>query len=88
MYYFTISVNIESFEKFKPVFDSDENRRQSLGVNCIAILKDIENENNITILMSAPDMKTIEERKSDSIVKEKMMRAGVKSKPEWKIYKS
>jgi hypothetical protein len=88
MYYFTVTQKIENFEKFKPVFDSDEERRQSLGINTIAILRGLENENDITILMSAPDMKTIEERTEDNIVREKMKLAGVISKPEWKIYKS
>ncbi len=88
MYYFTVTQKIESFEKFKPVFDSDEERRQSLGINTIAILKGLDNENDITILMSAPDMETIEHRTQDNIVREKMKQAGVISKPEWKIYKS
>lgn len=88
MYYFTVTQKIENFEKFKPVFDSDEARRQSLGINTIAILKGMEDENDITILMSAPDMKTIEERTQDNVVREKMKLAGVISKPEWKIYKS
>ena len=88
MYYFTINITIEGFEKFKPVFDSDEERRQSLGINTLGIMKDIDNENNITIIMSAPDLKTIEDRKNDSIVREKMMLSGVISKPEWKIFKA
>ena len=88
MYYFTINVTIEGFDKFKPVFDSDEERRRSLGVNTLAIMKSIENENNITIVMSAPDIKTIEDRKNDSIVREKMMLSGVKSIPDWKIFKA
>ena len=88
MYYFTINITIEGFEKFKPVFDSDEARRQSLGINTLGIMKDIDNENNITIIMSAPDLKTIEDRKNDSIVREKMMLSGVISKPEWKIFKA
>lgn len=88
MYYFTINVTIEGFDKFKPVFDSDEERRRSLGVNTLAIMKSIENENNITIVMSAPDLITIEDRKNDSIIREKMMLSGVKSIPEWKIYKA
>lgn len=88
MYYFTIGIKIENFEKFKPVFDSDEARRQSLGINILAIMKSLDDENSITILMSAPDLQTIEDRKNDSIVKEKMQQSGVISKPEWKIYKS
>lgn len=88
MYYFTIGITIENFQKFKPVFDSDEPRRQSLGINTLAIMKSLDDENNITIIMSAPDQQTIEDRKNDSIVKEKMQQSGVTGKPEWKIYKS
>lgn len=88
MYYFTVTQTIESFEKWKPVFDSDEERRQSLGINTIAIMKRMDKENEITVLMSAPDIKTIEMRTTDNIVKEKMMQAGIIGKPEWKIYKA
>ncbi len=88
MYYFTIKSKIESFARFKPVFDSDESRRLGLGIKVVAIMKEMDDENNITILMSASDLKSIEDRKTDEIVKQKMAEAGVLGKPEWKIYKS
>lgn len=88
MYYFTIKTKIESYEKWKPVFDSDNSRRLGLGINVVAVMRDIEDENELTIVMSAPDLNTIEARQNNEIVKKKMAESGVIGKPEWKIYKS
>lgn len=88
MHYFTITHKIENYGKWKPVFDSDEARRQTLGIKTIAVMKGLEDENEITLVMSAPDIKTIEDRSHDDVLKQKMQEAGVISKPEFKIYKS
>lgn len=85
MIYIMVSHKIADWDKWKPVFDSDEAARRSFGVNVKKLFRSAEDPNDLHILFDAPDENSAKLCISRPELKTLMQSAGVVSEPQFKI---
>lgn len=85
MIYILVSHKIADFEKWKPVFDSDEKDRKAYGVNVKKLFRAVDDPNDIHILFEAPDAASAKACIERPLLKDLMLSAGVISEPVFKI---
>jgi len=76
---------VEDYNKWKPVFDSDAPRRDQAGLQYLDVLKNAENANNLAVFFMTPDHKAAKDFISDGL-RNKMNEAGVVSVPSFIMY--
>jgi hypothetical protein len=82
---FGIFHEVEDYNKWKPVFDNDEPRRDQAGLQYLDILKNTENSNSLAVFFMTPDHKAAKDFISDGL-RNKMNDAGVVSVPSFIMY--
>ena len=87
MVYILVSHKIENWDKWKPVFDNDEEERKSYGVNLKKLFRSAQDPNEIFCLFDAPDENSAAECINRPHLKTLMQNAGVITEPEFKILK-
>jgi hypothetical protein len=85
MIYILVSHKVADFEKWKPVFDSDEKARKSFGVNVKKLFRSVDEPNDLHILFDAPDEASAKGCIERPELKKLMESAGVISEPVFKI---
>ncbi len=86
MIYAILSQTVEDFKTWKPVFESDQPRAAAAGIECVKLLRSLENPNEISVLFSAPSSDALHRFFSDPILPVLMKRAGVVSLPTLEIF--
>jgi hypothetical protein len=72
---------VADYDKWRPVFDADQPRRESAGLVDVAVLRDADDPNSIWIVGDG-DPATVEAFLSDPELGKKMQEAGVTAPPE------
>jgi hypothetical protein len=85
MIYIMVSHKIADWDKWKPVFDSDEAARKSYGVELKKLFRSAEDNNDIHVLFAAPDADSAKRCIERPELKNLMQSAGVVSEPVFKI---
>ncbi len=76
-----ISHKVADFDNWKPVYDSDQERRESLNIQEVDLFRSAEDPNDVHILFEIPSADTLEQMMGDPTMAEKMKEAGVLSQP-------
>jgi len=76
---------VQDYNKWKPIFDSDASRRDQAGLQYLDILRNSENANNLAVFFMTPDHKSAKDFISDGL-RNKMNDAGVVSVPSFIMY--
>lgn len=87
MIYIMVSHKIADWDKWKPVFESDDAARKSFGVEVKKLFRSADDENDLHILFEAPDENSANQCISRPELKNLMQSAGVVSEPVFKILK-
>jgi hypothetical protein len=87
MVYILVSHKIADWDKWKPVFESDEAGRKSFGVNVKKLFRAADDPNDILVLFDAPDEASAKECIERPGLKNIMQDAGVISEPVFRILK-
>ncbi len=85
MVYILVSHKIADWDKWKPVFDSDDADRKTYGVNLKKLFRSAGDPNDIHILFDAPDEASAKACIERPLLKDLMQGAGVVSEPVFKI---
>jgi hypothetical protein len=73
---------VADYAKWRPVYDANEEKRQTAGLNNGRIFQVHDNPNEIVILLDAADLEKAKAFASSEDLKAGMMKAGVTGKPE------
>jgi hypothetical protein len=73
---------VADYDAWKPVFDDHGSARREAGLTDSALLRDDDDPNMITILMSTDDTVRAREFLASDSIREAMQNAGVVSQPE------
>ena len=77
-----VKMQVESYEKWKPVFDEAGELRRSHGVLSHRVLQGADNPNEIVVVSEWPSVDAARGFQSDPKLREAMQRAGVIGAPE------
>ncbi|MDX1685171.1 MAG: hypothetical protein R3275_08035 [Saprospiraceae bacterium] len=72
---------VEDYEAWKEFFDSKSDMHEEAGVSPVAVARDVENMNDVTVVLTATDFETLEKFKNNPDLKEAMKNAGVVGEP-------
>ena len=72
---------VRDFEDWKEVFDSKADMHSQAGVTPVAIARGVEDENDLTVVLTAADFETIENFVANPELKAAMGDAGVEGEP-------
>ncbi len=78
---FYLSHPVESFDKWKPLFDEDESRRSGAGLSTVGVYRKAGDENNILVVLEG-DPDVMRNMLESPELGEKMKEAGVLGPPE------
>ncbi len=79
---FYLSLPVENFEKWKPVFDTDEGNRTGAGLSTVGVYREAGDENNILVVLEGDDPEVMKNMLARPELGEKMKEAGVLAPPE------
>ena len=85
MVYILVWHKIADWDKWKPVFDKDEDERKSYGVHLRKLFRSVNDPNEIFCLFDAPDENAANACINRPHLKDLMQSAGVVSEPVFKI---
>ncbi len=72
---------VADFDNWKPIYDSDQERRESLNIKEVDLFRSDEDPNDVHMLFEIPSADAMEQMMSDPTMAEKMQAAGVLSQP-------
>ena len=72
---------VKDYAAWKSVFDSKAEMHQEAGVSAVAIGRDMDDENDITVVLTAADFETLENFIKNPELKAAMEQAGVMGEP-------
>jgi hypothetical protein len=72
---------VQSYEKWRPYFDEDRERRARAGLGEVGVFRNADDPNDVLIVFSG-DRTGVTEMLADKGLKEVMDKAGVKSPPQ------
>jgi hypothetical protein len=72
---------VENYEAWKAVFDSKADMHKEAGVTPVAIGRNLEDPNDLTVVLTAADFESLEAFIENAELKEAMEKAGVIGKP-------
>jgi hypothetical protein len=76
-----INHKVADFDSWKPVYDSDLERRESLNIQEVNLFRGVEDPNSVSILFEVPSVDTMDQMMADPTMAEKMQEAGVLEQP-------
>ena len=82
-----ISHTVKDFATWKKAFNADEPMRQASGLELIALGRDTENPNTVSIVLHASDLAKAKTFVTNPRLKDLMEKNGVIIKPEFNYYK-
>lgn len=85
MIYIMVSHKIADWDKWKPVFDSDDAARKTFGVEVKKLFRSADDKNDLHILFEAPSEDAAAQCITRPELKNLMQQAGVISEPVFKI---
>lgn len=74
---------VEDYAAWKKVFDSKKEMHKEAGISPVAIARDMEDPNDLTVVLTAADFETLENFTKNEELKAAMKKAGVIGKPEF-----
>lgn len=80
-----ISHEVKDYATWRKGFDADKPNRDKGGINIIGVYSSVDNPNMVTVIGEAPSAEAAKGMTSSPELKAAMERAGVISKPEFKI---
>lgn len=78
---FYLSHSVENFEKWKPIFDDDEERREGAGLSTVGVYRKVGDENSLLVVFEGDDTQAMKAMLASPELGEKMKEAGVLEPP-------
>jgi len=82
-----VTHTVKDYAKWRPFFDADSAARIASGLKTIAVSRNSDNPNSITLVFEAADISKAKAFAADPRLKEVMTKGGVSSKPDIAFYK-
>jgi len=79
---FYLSHPVENFEKWKSLFDEDEERHKEAGTSLVGIFRQVGDENNVLVVFEGNDPEVMRKMLANPELGEKMKEAGVLGPPD------
>jgi hypothetical protein len=76
---------VRDFESWKPVFDSDNERREAAGIRVVDLYRSMDDPNDVHFLFEIDDPNILRQMIDSPELSEKMREAGVISAPEFTL---
>jgi hypothetical protein len=83
MYYAYGHHKVADYENWKPVFDSDEQRRLNYGIHVHKLFRSEQDANDVHLIFAVDSLEGFEQCVQDPALGELMQKAGVLEKPEF-----
>jgi hypothetical protein len=78
MVYIIVNQTVEDYNKWRPIFDSDDARRRTFGsTGHIQIYRDETNPNNLSLVLEWDSLENANKFLKDPVGREVMQKAGV-----------
>jgi hypothetical protein len=78
---FYLSHSVEDYDKWRPIFDSDEERRKGAGLNTVGVYRKAGDENNLLVVFEGDNPQALRSMLASPELGEKMKQAGVLGPP-------
>ena len=80
--YMIVRHNARDYSEFKTIYDAHEPIRAAAGLTEKHLLQDADDQNVVTLIFEAEDLKRAEEFSKSDDLREAMQKAGVVGKPD------
>jgi hypothetical protein len=72
---------VRDYDHWRPFFDSDQKRIESVGAKCINVLRDTADPNDVAFIFDVPDFTAFMNLMQDPETQDIMQQAGVVTEP-------